>query len=220
MDLATSGPPNMNHSIQKHANPYHTPQSSTAPASYPSPFRSHTSDSSPPSSHPMHPSRPHQSTNPSLSTQSYYSADTAASRAAAAPHSSTSRPSSRGAAAHAERALPLRDFQDDQAFENAYVTFILYCNPTIPADVDTGELRRNFSMPPRSDGKTFSTRVLFDLLKKFESKEIKTWTELALELGVEKPAVEKGQSSQKVQQYSVRLKVCLALPFIILIFYL
>jgi ARS binding protein 2 len=65
-------------------------------------------------------------------------------------------------------------------------------------------------MPPRSDGKTFSTRVLFDLLKKFESKEIKTWTELALELGVEKPAVDKGQSSQKVQQYSVRLKVSLS----------
>jgi hypothetical protein len=40
-----------------------------------------------------------------------------------------------------------------------------------------------------------------------DSKEIQTWTRLALDLGVEPPDMEKGQSTQKVQQYSVRLKV-------------
>jgi ARS binding protein 2 len=204
MDLATSGPPNMNHSLNKHHNPYHTPQSTTTPVSYPSPFRSHAADSSPPS-HPMHPARPTHSANLSVSSQGYYSGESTVPRAT--PGQSASRPSSRGAPNH-ERVLPTRDVQDDQSFEDSYVQFILYCNPIIPSDVDTTDLRKNFSMPPRSDGKTFSTRLLFDLLKKFESKEIKTWTELALELGVEKPAVEKGQSSQKVQQYSVRLKVC------------
>jgi hypothetical protein len=47
---------------------------------------------------------------------------------------------------------------------------------------------------------------LFELIKRFDAKEIKTWGQLALELGVEAPDISKGQSVQKVQQYSVRLK--------------
>ncbi|KAL1867241.1 hypothetical protein Plec18167_008782 [Paecilomyces lecythidis] len=39
-----------------------------------------------------------------------------------------------------------------------------------------------------------------------DKKELKTWIQLATELGVEPPSAEKGQSSQKVQQYAVRLK--------------
>ena len=57
-------------------------------------------------------------------------------------------------------------------------------------------------MNPKVDA---STRV--ELIRKFDAKEIKTWSALALELGVEPPDIDKGQSTQKVQQYSVRLKV-------------
>jgi hypothetical protein len=107
-----------------------------------------------------------------------------------------------------DRSLPDREVTDG-SLDNAYVEFILYCNPSFPLTVDTAELRKVFRSPPKSDGKSFSTFTLFELIRKFDSKEIKTWNELALELGVEKPVVEKGQSSQKVQQYSVRLKVSL-----------
>ncbi|KAK4550702.1 hypothetical protein LTR36_000281 [Oleoguttula mirabilis] len=89
---------------------------------------------------------------------------------------------------------------------DAYVVFILYCNPHFPLDVDTATLRTNFNSPPKSDSKNFETYRLFELIQKFDAKEIKTWGELALELGVEAPDVSKGQSVQKVQQYSVRLK--------------
>jgi len=85
----------------------------------------------------------------------------------------------------------------------------MYCNPSVPLDTDTAELRKVFRSPPKSDGKTFSTFTLFELIRKLEEKEIKTWAQLAVDLGVEKPDFDKGQSSQKVQQYSVRLKVSL-----------
>lgn len=107
--------------------------------------------------------------------------------------------------APSDRSLPSLDATDD-TFDDAYVHFMLYCNPSFSLDTDTTELRRVFRNPPKSDGKSFSTFTLFELLKKLDNKELKTWTELALELGVEKPDIEKGQSSQKVQQYSVRLK--------------
>lgn len=106
-----------------------------------------------------------------------------------------------------DRTLPSREV-DEAGFENAYVAFVLYCNPVFALDIETVDLRRTFSTPPKSDGHSFSTFLLFELMKKFEAKEIKTWTDLALELGVAKPSLEKGQSSQKVQQYAVRLKVC------------
>lgn len=76
-------------------------------------------------------------------------------------------------------------------------------------DTDTAELRKGFRAPPKSDGKTFNPYDLFTLIAKLEDKKdgIDTWTKLVLELGVEPPDQEKGQSSQKVQQYAVRLKV-------------
>jgi hypothetical protein len=95
----------------------------------------------------------------------------------------------------------------DESFDDAYVAFILHCNPAVPPDTNTTELRKAFRSPPKSDGKSFSTFTLFELIRKLESKEIKTWGDLAMRLGVEPPAMDKGQSAQKVQQYAVRLKV-------------
>jgi hypothetical protein len=105
------------------------------------------------------------------------------------------------------RGLPSRDVTD-HTFDDAYVSFILHCNPSIPPDTDTVELKKTFRAPPKSDGKSFSTYTLFELIGKLERKELKTWAQLAIELGVEAPVLEKGQSAQKVQQYAVRLKVC------------
>ncbi|PGH17710.1 hypothetical protein AJ80_04718 [Polytolypa hystricis UAMH7299] len=102
-------------------------------------------------------------------------------------------------------SLPSRDITD-ASIDGAYVNFILYCNPGVPVGTDTAELRRTFRVPPRSDGKSFSVFTLWQLIQKLDRKEIKTWTQLAMELGVEPPSVEKKQSTQKVQQYAVRLK--------------
>ena len=105
-----------------------------------------------------------------------------------------------------DRVLPSIEISDN-SIDNAYVNFILYCNPSISNDVDTTELRRGFRSPPKSDGKSFSPFTLFELISKLESKELKTWTQLVIELGVEPPDTSKNQSTQKVQQYAVRLKV-------------
>ena len=105
-----------------------------------------------------------------------------------------------------ERELPSRDI-DDTSIDDAYVQFIMYCNPSIPANVDTSELKKGFRTPPKSDGKTFSPYILFGLISRLETKDIKTWTQLVIDLGVEPPDAAKNQSSQKVQQYAVRLKV-------------
>lgn len=102
--------------------------------------------------------------------------------------------------------LPPRDVTAE-TIADAYVDFILYCNPKIPVETDSTDLKNLFQSPPKSDGKSFSIYILFTLICKLEAKEIKTWAELALELGVEQPALDKGQSPQKVQQYAVRLKV-------------
>ncbi|KAK8200851.1 hypothetical protein M8818_006168 [Zalaria obscura] len=111
--------------------------------------------------------------------------------------------------APSNRALPTRDVTDEN-IDDAYADFILYCNPYFPEDVDTAELKRVFRNPPKSDGKEFSIYRLWELIQKFDAKEIKTWAQLALDLGVEPPdpgkGGEKGGSVQKVQQYSVRLK--------------
>jgi len=107
---------------------------------------------------------------------------------------------------HEPRSLPSRAVTD-AVFDDAYVSFVMYCNPAISLDTDTNELRKIFRAPPKSDGKTFSTFTLFELIRKLEEKELKTWAQLAIELGVEPPALDKGQSAQKVQQYAVRLKV-------------
>lgn len=113
-------------------------------------------------------------------------------------------------ASTAELALRLpSETVDEINISQQYASFIIYCNPTILINTDTTELQNIFQSPPKSDGKSFRTWDLFQLIKKLESKEIKTWAQLALSLGVEPPALDKGQSAQKVQQYAVRLKVSL-----------
>ena len=104
------------------------------------------------------------------------------------------------------RHLPDRNVSS-ATIENAFVNFILFCNPGVPLDVNTSALREGFQSPPRSVGKSFSTFPLFELIRQLETKELKTWAELALKLGVEPPDPEKGESTQKIQQYAVRLKV-------------
>ncbi|KAH8203257.1 hypothetical protein TruAng_002555 [Truncatella angustata] len=101
--------------------------------------------------------------------------------------------------------LPDKDISST-TIEDAYVNFILHCNPGVPVETDTNVLAEAFRVPPKSDGKTFSTFVLFELIKKLHVKEVKTWADLAVKLGVSQPDPEKGQSSQKIQQYAVRLK--------------
>lgn len=129
------------------------------------------------------------------------------------PHNSTSASPrhvvtlpTRPSAPLTQRALPSCDVSEETIVD-AYVAFILYCNPYFPLDIDTSDLRRIFQTPPRSDGKDFSIFTLWGLVQRFDNKDIKTWTQLALELGVEPPSAERGGSVQKVQQYSVRLKV-------------
>lgn len=113
----------------------------------------------------------------------------------------------------ANRQLPSKDVSNE-TFGDAYVSFILYCNPTVSAETDASELRKAFRSPPKSDGKSFDTFNLFELIRKLELKEIKTWAQLAIDLGVEPPLAEKGQSAQKVQQYAVRLKASsISYPF-------
>lgn len=104
-----------------------------------------------------------------------------------------------------DSALPSREVTDAN-IDDAYVKFILFANPGVPRDIDTTELRRVFRTPPKSDGRSFSIYTLWQLIKKLENKELKTWSQLAIELGVEPPSTEKGQSAQKIQQYAVRLK--------------
>ncbi|PNP41218.1 hypothetical protein TGAMA5MH_07088 [Trichoderma gamsii] len=102
-------------------------------------------------------------------------------------------------------ALPDRSVTAD-TLEDAYVRFIFYCNPALPPDADTNSLREAFANPPRSGGKSFSPFVIFELVRRFYRKEIKTWTELTTTLGVEPPDLAKDESVQKIAQYGVRLK--------------
>ena len=106
------------------------------------------------------------------------------------------------------RQLPDRAaIASDAAIADAFVAFILYCNPAVPVRTGTAALREAFLAPPRSGGKSFSTFALFGLIRRLESRELKTWADLVLRLGVEPPDQEKGQSSQRIQQYAARLKV-------------
>ncbi|KAI1878866.1 hypothetical protein JX265_003043 [Neoarthrinium moseri] len=119
------------------------------------------------------------------------------------PPTSAANITTRPPGARAE--LPDRSVTES-SIEDAYVDFILHCNPAVPLENDTNALREAFRVPPRSDGKAFSTHTLFVLIKQLNNKELKTWADLALKLGVTPPDIEKGQSSQKIQQYAVRLK--------------
>ncbi|KAL8282085.1 hypothetical protein RB600_005506 [Gaeumannomyces tritici] len=110
------------------------------------------------------------------------------------------------APSYARSVLPPRNVRED-TIEDAYVQFILCCNPAVPHDTDTTGLKDAFRVPPKSEGKTFSTFHLYQLIGQLTQKEeIKTWGDLALRLGVEPPNHEKNQSTQKIQQYAVRLK--------------
>ncbi|CAG8705901.1 10855_t:CDS:2, partial [Acaulospora colombiana] len=100
------------------------------------------------------------------------------------------------------RNLPPKDVTPEN-IGNRYLEFILYCNPSAPSDLDVSSLIRSFNAVPKSDGKTFETWVLFQLVAKHHSGEIKTWTKLAQQLGVERT---NESSPQKIQQYAVRLK--------------
>ena len=104
------------------------------------------------------------------------------------------------------RSLPSRNVTDE-TLDHAYIQFAFYCNPAISSNADTSELNRGFRSPPRSDGKSFDTFVLCNLISRLEHKDIKTWSQLVIELGVEIPDPSKNQSTQKLQQYAVRLKV-------------
>ncbi|RGP77312.1 hypothetical protein FLONG3_4547 [Fusarium longipes] len=90
--------------------------------------------------------------------------------------------------------------------EDAYIDFILYCNPAVPLSTDQTSLREAFRNPPRSGGKSFSTFAIYELVRKFYDRDIRTWTELTTKLGVEPPDPNKEESAQKVAQYGVRLK--------------
>ncbi|KAM0504187.1 hypothetical protein ACHAP8_002592 [Fusarium lateritium] len=94
----------------------------------------------------------------------------------------------------------------EHSVENAYVDFILFCNPAVPLSTDTTCLREAFRNPPRSGGKSFSTFAIYELVRKFYNGDIRTWTELTTKLGVEPPDPNKEESAQKVAQYGVRLK--------------
>ena len=105
-----------------------------------------------------------------------------------------------------KRELPSLEITQESV-DDHYVQFIFYCNPNIPLSTDTTELRRGFRSPPKTDGKVFDTFALFGLIQRLEAKEIETWAQLVIELGVEPPDPTKNQSAQKVQQFAVRLKV-------------
>ncbi|KXJ96539.1 ARS binding protein 2-domain-containing protein [Microdochium bolleyi] len=109
------------------------------------------------------------------------------------------------AAPQPPRALPRTQVSEDD-IEDAFVLFILYCNPAVPTSAATDTLREAFRSLPKSGGKSFSTFVLFGLIKQLDAKELKTWAELVVKLGVDPPDQEKGESVQKIQQYAVRLK--------------
>ena len=102
--------------------------------------------------------------------------------------------------------LPERDVTGD-SIEDAYVRFVFYCNPALSLAADTQSLREAFRNPPKSGGKAFHPFAIYVLVRKFYGKEIKTWTELTTMLGVEPPDPSKDESSQKIAQYGVRLKV-------------
>ena len=108
--------------------------------------------------------------------------------------------------AQVARSLPPRNVNESN-IEDSYVQFMFYCNPSLPLSTDTSELRKGFQQMPKTDGKTFEVFVLFELIRRLEAKEIETWSQLVVDMGVEPPDTSKNQSTQKVQQYAVRLKV-------------
>ncbi|GAA98174.1 uncharacterized protein L969DRAFT_93218 [Mixia osmundae IAM 14324] len=105
-----------------------------------------------------------------------------------------------------QRRLPPRPIRSEEDLTHAYIEFCLYCNPHIPIDpVPAGvyDLRRSFNAVPKSGARHFKTWDLLGLLERLEGGELRTWTHLCTELGVERTSE---QSPQRIGQYSVRLK--------------
>lgn len=124
------------------------------------------------------------------------------------PDNEEATPASRSHAFVVGPTLTLPDRRvNASTIEDAYVSFIFYCNPALPLSADTESLREAFRTPPKSCGKVFDTFTIFELVQKFYQREIKTWAELTTTLGVEPPDPAKDESAQKVAQYGVRLKV-------------
>ena len=98
-----------------------------------------------------------------------------------------------------DRSLPSREVSA-ATITDAYVAFILYCNPHFPLDVETTTLQANFNSLPKSDNREFESYPLFQLIQKLDAKEIKTWSQLALELGVDAPDLLKGKLGRAVRQ--------------------
>ncbi|KAE9991550.1 hypothetical protein EG327_011514 [Venturia inaequalis] len=106
-----------------------------------------------------------------------------------------------------DRSLPDRNVTEAN-IADAYIAFILYCNPCFPLSVDTTRLRKRFVELPASEGVRHNIFLLYNLIGRHEAKdpECETWTQMIKLLGVKEPNTEKKQSSQKVSQFCVRLK--------------
>ncbi|WBW71541.1 may bind replication origins Abp2 [Schizosaccharomyces osmophilus] len=83
-----------------------------------------------------------------------------------------------------------------------FCQFCLCCNPWY-AGADTRQLATAFNSIPKSEGQKFDIWVLFLLIRQYHQKVISSWSKLVGFLGVER---KDEQSTQKIQQYVVRLK--------------
>ncbi|QDS76965.1 hypothetical protein FKW77_005452 [Venturia effusa] len=106
-----------------------------------------------------------------------------------------------------DRSLPDRNVTEDN-ITDAYIAFILYCNPCFPLSVDTSKLKEKFNETPASEGMRPNIFKLYELVKRHEAKEegYEHWTQIVQLLGVKAADTEKKQSHQRVSQYGVRLK--------------
>lgn len=109
-----------------------------------------------------------------------------------------------------DRSLPDRNVTEEN-ITDAYIAFILYCNPCFPLSVDTTALKKKFTELPASEGVRHNIFTLYQLVRRHEAKDpaCEHWTQIIKLLGVNDPDTEKKQSTQKVSQYGVRLKVSL-----------
>ena len=102
------------------------------------------------------------------------------------------------------RVLPSREVSRT-TIGQAYTQFVLFCNPAYDAGVDTADLEDMFSAPPSSNKQNFQVFDIFAQVKRLHQLEIRTWQQLATDLGVR--IIDDVQaSSQRVPQYVVRLR--------------
>ncbi|TID20203.1 hypothetical protein E2P81_ATG07506 [Venturia nashicola] len=106
-----------------------------------------------------------------------------------------------------DRSLPDRNVNEDN-ITDAYVAFILYCNPCFPLSVDTTLLKKTFNELPASEGVRHNIFLLYKLIRRHEANDAacQKWTHIIKLLGVKEPDTEKKQSHQKLSQFGVRLK--------------